>query len=88
MKSYVSAYGVQLSSPGEGGWYSRLSPEPIDVIIAWQLPYLDATVLKYLSRWRYKSGLEDLYKARWFLDKLIEQAENDSYDRPVAIPTT
>jgi hypothetical protein len=55
--------------------------------MAWQMPYLDATVLKYLSRWRYKNGLEDLRKARWFLDLLIKQAENEQNDKPVAVPT-
>lgn len=36
-------------------------------------------VLKYVSRERYKNGLEDLKKARWYLDRLItylEKAQN------------
>ena len=47
-------------------------------MVSWDMPYLDASVLKYLSRWRYKNGLEDLHKARWFLDKLIEVEESKS----------
>ena len=35
--------------------------------------YLDGNIKKYLHRWRYKKRpVEDLRKARWYLDKLIE----------------
>tara|TARA_R110000824_G_scaffold36080_1_gene112394 strand:+ start:410 stop:736 length:327 start_codon:yes stop_codon:yes gene_type:complete len=30
---------------------------------------------KYLWRWPYKNGLEDLKKARWYLDRLIVEVE-------------
>lgn len=32
---------------------------------------LTAKVIKYLWRWKWKNGVEDLKKARWYLDKLI-----------------
>lgn len=32
-------------------------------------------VLKYMCRWKKKNGLEDLKKARWYLDRLIENVE-------------
>ena len=35
--------------------------------------YLQGNIIKYLWRYRYKNGLEDLKKARWYLDKLISQ---------------
>lgn len=34
-------------------------------------PYLAAQVSKYTTRFAHKNGLEDLYKARTYLDKLI-----------------
>ena len=34
--------------------------------------YLRGNIGKYLHRWRYKNGLEDLHKAEWYLKKLIE----------------
>ena len=34
--------------------------------------YYRGNVTKYLHRWRYKNGLEDLRKARWYLDALIQ----------------
>jgi len=34
--------------------------------------YYRGNVTKYLHRWRYKNGLEDLKKARWYLEALIQ----------------
>ena len=34
--------------------------------------YLQGNIMKYLWRYRYKNGLEDLQKAQWYLNKLIE----------------
>jgi hypothetical protein len=35
--------------------------------------YLKGNILKYLWRYEYKNGVEDLRKAKWYLDKLIEE---------------
>ena len=35
-------------------------------------------VLKYLTRHRQKNGLEDLQKARWYLDKIIRVKEESN----------
>lgn len=61
----------------EGGdHYKRFEKmQPWDVIIAWGLGFLDGNVVKYVSRWRTKGGLDDLKKARHYLDKLIEEEE-------------
>ena len=37
--------------------------------------YLQGNIIKYLWRYRYKNGVEDLKKARFYLDKLIENKE-------------
>ena len=34
--------------------------------------YLQVNILKYLWRYDYKNGIEDLKKAQWYLSKLIE----------------
>ena len=34
-------------------------------------------VVKYILRFQKKNGVEDLKKARYYLDKLIEEEEND-----------
>jgi hypothetical protein len=37
--------------------------------------HYEAAVLKYVLRWRYKNGVEDLEKARVYLDWLIEHTK-------------
>jgi hypothetical protein len=37
--------------------------------------YLAGSLLKYTSRYRHKDGVQDLKKARWFLNKLIDLLE-------------
>ena len=37
--------------------------------------YLMGNVKKYTHRWRYKNGVEDLKKARWYLAALIQERE-------------
>lgn len=39
--------------------------------------YLRGNIAKYLHRWRYKNGLEDLKKAQWYLTELIRVQSND-----------
>ena len=53
--------------------YQQGEIEVIDFILDQKMDYLTASVQKYLARWRFKNGIDDLRKARWFLDKLIEQ---------------
>lgn len=40
--------------------------------------YLRGNIAKYLHRWRYKNGIEDLRKAEWYQRKLIDVVSNDS----------
>ena len=35
--------------------------------------YLEGNIIKYLHRYKYKHGVEDLKKAEWYLKKLIEE---------------
>jgi hypothetical protein len=61
--------------------YRQGKIEVIDFILDQKMDYLTASVQKYLARWRFKDGICDLRKARWFLDKLIEQqVENSEED--------
>ena len=50
--------------------------EPIECItITEGRGFLEGNVIKYLWRWQGKNGLEDLRKARWYLDRLIQTVE-------------
>ena len=40
--------------------------------------YLQGNIMKYLWRYRYKNGIEDLQKAQWYLNQLIEEENGDS----------
>ena len=34
--------------------------------------YLQGNIIKYIWRYREKNGIEDLQKAQWYLNKLIQ----------------
>lgn len=69
----------------EGGThYKSLKIQPWDYIAANKLGYFEGCVIKYVTRHEAKAGLEDLKKARHFLDKLIEMKENENKYRQQA----
>lgn len=39
--------------------------------------YIKGQVIKYITRERYKNGLEDLKKAAWYLNRLIQKMEKE-----------
>lgn len=65
---------VLKNSPG-GDHYKGFAIEPIEYIEANNLGFSEANVVKYVTRWRKKNGVEDLRKARFYIDRLIELAE-------------
>lgn len=62
-------------------YQSETGLEVIDVIEAFtfNLHGIEATdtgnIIKYICRWKNKNGLQDLKKARWYLDHLIKHIE-------------
>lgn len=38
--------------------------------------FFTGNILKYMWRWKRKNGVEDLKKARFYIDRLIKQTEN------------
>ena len=55
-----------------GDHYQSKAIQPWDYIISNNLGYLEGNVIKYVSRWKDKNGVEDLKKAQHYLAKLIE----------------
>jgi hypothetical protein len=52
--------------------------EVIDALEAWNLGYHLGNVIKYVVRSRHKGNyLEDLQKARWYLEREIQRAHNE-----------
>jgi len=54
-------------------YYKKGNIEVTDFILDQSMSFLEGNVVKYLVRHKEKSGIDDLRKARWYLDKLIEE---------------
>jgi len=61
-----------------GTHYKSKAVQPWDYIVANNLGYLEGNIVKYVSRWKDKGGIDDLRKARHYLDKLIEVQDGKS----------
>ena len=55
-----------------GSHYKDLKIQPIEFIHVNNIPFCEANAIKYLCRWRNKNGIEDLKKAKHYIDLLIE----------------
>ena len=71
-----------------GRHYVGMKIQVWDFVVANGIPYLEGNVIKYVARWRDKGGLDDLRKARHYLDKLIElkEAEDDAAHPTLPFP--
>lgn len=67
----MSALDTQVG----GRHYKSLGIQPVQVWLANDLGPIEASCLKYLTRWREKGGVEDLRKVHHFLAILIEHVE-------------
>jgi hypothetical protein len=72
--SFVS--GANALQQQEGGdHYKKLPIQPVEYIYLNGIPFIEGSVIKYVTRWRDKGGIADLKKARHFLDMLIQFEE-------------
>ena len=55
-----------------GVHYKNKAIQPWDYVVANGLGYFEGNVLKYITRFREKNELLDLFKAQHYLEKLIE----------------
>ena len=60
-----------------GAHYAVKTIQPWDFIIANNIGYLEGNIIKYISRWKDKGGIEDLKKAQHYLQKLIETHDKE-----------
>jgi UDP-3-O-acyl-N-acetylglucosamine deacetylase len=57
----------------EGGdHYRKLKIQPVEYIHGNGIPFIEGSVIKYVTRWRNKGGIQDLEKAKHFIELLIE----------------
>jgi len=53
--------------------YTQYKIEPIDFIIYNNLDFCTGNIIKYVLRYNLKNGVEDLKKAKQYIDFLIEK---------------
>lgn len=53
--------------------YYRKKIEVSDFIDEYDLNYFEGNIIKYVVRHKDKNGLEDLQKAKWYLERLIKK---------------
>ena len=53
--------------------YNQGGIEPIDYIVANKLSYCEGNVVKYITRWKHKNGVQDLKKAKQYIDFIIDK---------------
>lgn len=64
----ISAQDKQVG----GNHYKDLAIQPVEYIFKNNIGYFEGCVIKYVTRWKNKGGLQDLEKAKHFLELLIE----------------
>ena len=64
-----------LDKQVKGTHYKKFLIQPAEFCFANNIPYLEATAIKYLCRWRDKGGFDDLNKAIHFIEILKEMDE-------------
>lgn len=63
---YISETGMEVIDAIEAFTFDLNGIEAVDT----------GNILKYVCRWKKKNGLQDLQKAKWYLDHLIAHVEN------------
>lgn len=61
-----------------GSHYKDLAIQPVEYIHKNNIGFIEGNVIKYVTRWRAKGGVQDLMKARHFIDLLIEMERHES----------
>lgn len=56
-----------------GNHYKTMMIQPLEYALANNLGICEHAVVKYISRWREKGGVEDLRKAKHYIEILIER---------------
>lgn len=61
-----------LSKQVAGSHYKGKAIQPVEYIHANGLGFCEGNVVKYVTRWRDKNGIDDLEKAKHYIELLIE----------------
>lgn len=69
---YVCVKNMEEKQIG-GSHYDKGVYEPLNIIDHYALDFYEGNALKYLLRWRKKNGVQDLEKAKHYIELLIER---------------
>jgi len=69
---------TSLSRQIGGRHYKDFTIQPVEFIFANDIPYIEGNIIKYVCRWKFKNGIEDLEKAKHYLDMLIDLTKCNS----------
>ena len=72
LENYQYHEGSALREQVGGNHYSKLAIQPVEYINKNNLSYLQGNVIKYVTRYKDKNGVEDLQKANHYINLLIE----------------
>ncbi len=61
-----------LDTQVAGSHYKDMGIQPVEYIHGNSLGFLEGNVIKYVSRWKTKGGIDDLSKAKHYIEMLIE----------------
>ena len=61
--------------------YYRKGIETTDYIVSHSMNYLEGNIIKYVTRYKDKGGLEDIEKAEWYLARLKKDYLDDIKDQ-------
>ena len=59
-----------------GNHYKNKGIQPIEYILSNNLGFCEGNVVKYVTRYKDKNGIEDLEKAKHYIEFLIEKEKN------------
>lgn len=82
IKSRLSALSVQVG----GDHYKLRGIQPIEYMLANNMPFSEGAVVKYVTRHRYKNGADDLKKAIHLLQIVLE-SDYDIVSAPMVYTT-
>lgn len=63
---------TSLQKQEGGDHYRKMAIQPVEYIVANDIPFREACVIKYVSRHKDKNGAADIRKAIHFLEMILE----------------
>ena len=62
-----------LDTQDGGDHYKNKAIQPIEYIMANEMDFCEGNVVKYITRWKDKGGVESLRKIKHYVDILIDR---------------